>query len=195
MSARRRNFDNHAPIRLVVLALLTGALGACATVPTPLQGQFAPVTPRDAAANGDQSAAVRWGGEIINVEPRADETCFEVLSRDLWDDARPKRRDHSDGRFIACSKGFYDPAAYPRGRELTVTGSLSGSERHKVGEYDYTYARVVADQVYLWPKRETPTGYPYSAFGPWPYDPFWGPYWGGWWSPPIIVVHGGHGHH
>src|SRR5262249_8698351 len=124
------------------------------------------------------------------VEPRADSTCFEVLSRDLWPDARPNRHDQSDGRFIACSAGFYDPAIYTHGRDLTVTGSVDGSEQHKVGEYNYTFAHVRADQIYLWPKRqyaEVPPYYP--GWGP--YDPFWGPYWGGfgWWAPPVVVVH------
>src|SRR5690242_9105593 len=113
MSARIRNFGpKHAPARFGVLTLLAGALGACATVPAPLQGQFSPVTPRDAAANGGQGATVRWGGEIINVDPRADQTCFEILARQLDDSARPVSRDPSAGRFLACRSGFYDPEEF-----------------------------------------------------------------------------------
>jgi outer membrane lipoprotein len=167
------------------------ALGGCATVPAPIAGDnFATVTPQQAVSQNASGQRVRWGGEIINVEPRADATCFEVLSRELWSDARPNRHDHSDGRFIACSKGFYDPAVYVRGRDLTVTGSLNGIEQHKVGEYNYTFPQVSADQVYLWPKREYVNDY--YGYG-W-YDPFWGPYWGpGWFGPPVVIVH--HRHH
>lgn len=177
-----------------IAAALT--LGGCATVPAPLAGDnFAALTPEQAASQNASGARVRWGGEIINVEPRADVTCFEVLSRELWPDARPKARDHSDGRFMACSKGFYDPATYPRGRDLTVTGTLNGTERHKVGDYDYTFPLVTADQVYLWPRREYVYTYPYYGWGP--YDPFWGPYggWGGWWAPPPVIIVHGHEHH
>ena len=168
------------------------ALGGCASVPSQLAGdQFATVTPQQAGAQGANGQRVRWGGEIIKVEPRADATCFEVLSRELYADARPNRRDHSDGRFIACSQGFYDPATYPKGRDLTVVGSINGTEQHKVGEYNYTFPRVNADQVYLWPKRQRYDYYPAYGY----YDPFWGPSWGwggGFWAPPIVIVHGSH---
>ena len=178
---------NVFPISAVALVV-----GGCATVPAPLAGDnFAPVTPQQAVAQNAGAQKIRWGGEIIHVEPRADATCFEVLSRELWADARPNRHDHSEGRFIACSKGFYDPAVYTKGRDVTVTGTLNGTEQHKVGEYNYTFPQVNADQVYLWPKRDYAYGY-----DPWgPYDPVWGPYWGwgAWWyGPPVVVVHRHH---
>jgi outer membrane lipoprotein len=168
-------------------------LAGCATVPAPIAGtDFSAVTPQQAVSQNASGQRVRWGGEIIKVEPRADVTCFEVLSRELWSDARPNRRDHSDGRFVACSKGFYDPAVYTKGRDLTVTGSLNGTEQHKVGEYNYTFPQVSADQVYLWPERNYDSGY--YAWGPCG-DPAWGPcwnYWGWWAAPPVVVVHRHH---
>lgn len=179
-------------IRNVTLtAAVALALGGCATVPAPIAGDnFSPVTPQQAVAQNAGGQKVRWGGEIIHVEPRADVTCFEVLARELWADARPNRRDHSEGRFIACGKGFYDPAVYTKGRDLTVTGTLNGTEQHKVGEYNYTFPQVNADQVYLWPQRDYAAGY-YPGWGP--YDPFWGSYWGPWWyAPPVVVVHPHH---
>lgn len=188
-------------MRNIALAIAAALIvGGCATVPAPIAGDnFAAVTPQQAATQNADGQRVRWGGEIIKVEPRADVTCFEVLSRELYSDARPNtRHDHSNGRFVACSKGFYDPEVYTKGRELTVTGSLSGTEQRKVGEYNYTFPQVDADQVYLWPERTYYDGY--YGYG-W-YDPFWGPYWGpysggwGWWGPPpVVVVPGGYGHH
>lgn len=195
MSARIRTFDpGHAPARLAVLALLTAALGACATVPAPLQGQFSPATPRDAAANAGQSAAVRWGGEIINVDPRADQTCFEILGRELDTSARPVSRDPSLGRFLACRAGFYDPEEFKQGRDITIVGQLNGSERAKVGDFDYTYPRVAADVVYLWPKRalymQSPYYDPWYGYGPWwGYGPYWG---GGFFGTTVIVEHPHH---
>ncbi|HEX4480645.1 MAG TPA: Slp family lipoprotein [Rudaea sp.] len=157
---------------LIVLSLL--ALGGCAIVPAPIAGKdFTAVTPQQAAMQNARGTRVRWGGEIIRVDPKADTTCFEVLSRDLYSDARPNRRDGSDGRFIACGKGFYDPAVYAKGRDLTVTGQLDGTERRPVGEHEYTYARVDAEGIYLWPKRVRA---PY--YDPFYCDPLWGPCWG-----------------
>lgn len=175
-----------------VCALGALALAGCATVPAPLAGtDFVALTPQQAVAQNASNARVRWGGEIIKVEPKNDSTCFEVLARDLYPDARPNRHDNSDGRFIACSKGFFDPAVYTHGRDLTVVGRVAGTEQHQVGDYNYTYAHVDADGVYLWPKRQYAEGY----YAPWPYyaDPFWGPGWYGWWAPPpVVIVHGPH---
>ena len=65
---------------------------------------------------------------------------------------------------------------------LTIVGL------HKVGGYDYTYALVDADNIYLWPLRDRRDN---NAW-PYYYDPFWGPwgpYWGGgFWTPPVLIV-------
>jgi outer membrane lipoprotein len=170
-----------------ITIIAAALLGGCATVPQPIAGNdFATVTPQQAVSQNAQGTRVRWGGEIIKVEPKPDSTCFEVLSRELYSDARPNPRDGSGGRFIACGKGFFDPAVYAKGRDLTVVGAVKGTEQHQVGDYNYTYARVDADGVYLWPKRDRYNAY----YEPWPYDPFWGPWW---WSPPVVIVH--HEHH
>ena len=170
----------------LVSVLVALGLAGCASVPPQIAGNdFAPVTPQQVVGQNGRGERVRWGGEIIKVEPKRESTCFEVLSRELNADARPSRHEGSGGRFIACSKGFYDPAVYTKGRELTVVGQVAGTEQHPVGEYDYTYARIDADNVYLWPKRS-------AAADPWPvyYDPYWGP-WGPWslYPPaPVVIV-------
>lgn len=170
--------------KLVATVLLGAGLASCATVPTPLQGQYSTTTPHD-AANAGSGQAVRWGGEIIKVEPKADTTCFEILARQLDSSARPLSRDPSDGRFIACRGGFYDPEVFERGRDVTIVGQVTGSDHGKVGEFSYTYPHVAADAIYLWPKRtlyaRTPYYDPwmYGYGSPWGWGPYWGPYWGG----------------
>ena len=174
---------------LTTIALAAFALGGCATVPPQLAGQnFSAITAQQAAQQNAHGDRVRWGGSIVKVEPKSDSTCFEILSRDLFSDARPRPRSQSNGRFIACSKGFYDPELYKKDRDITVTGALAGTEKHKVGGYDYTYALVDADNIYLWPLRDRRDN---NAW-PYYYDPFWGPwgpYWGGgFWTPPVLIV-------
>lgn len=155
-------------------------LGACATAPKPLQGAFTPVTPRDAVASGQVSGPVRWGGRIVETVPGQENTCFQLISRPLGGSGRPlsSAPDATDGRFIACRAGFYDPAVFTEGREVTFIGRVDGVESTRIGEYDYRLPRMTADVVYLWPEvREVEVRpYPY-------YDPFWGPRWGrwGWW--------------
>lgn len=175
---------------LPLAALLALGLSACATVPRPLQGEFSGVVPHEVSRDGMSGTRVRWGGEIIKTEPAAAETCFEVLSRRLDSAARPTRRAPSDGRFIACRSGFYDPAEFRPGREITVTGTLTGSEMRQVGGFEYSYPKVSADQVWLWSPRPQ-YQYPPPYYDPWLMygRPGWGPYWDPWWGAPPVIIH------
>lgn len=168
------------------------AIGGCATIPQPLAGNYAPVS-LDAARSGTAGATqVRWGGEIIRTEPLEQQTCFFVLAEPLDSQARPRKSEDSLGRFVACKDGFYDPEVFRKGREITVTGTLAGTMQHKVGTYDYTYAKVAASNVYLWPKRPVYVERPFNdGWGPWG-DPFWGgmgPWgYGPWFYPPRVII-------
>jgi outer membrane lipoprotein len=174
-------------IELWLMPLLLGSLSACMP-PVILQGEFVDMTPRqagamvgtDVAGDDPQSAGrLRWGGMILSLENAADHTCFEVLGQTLDLNARP----HSGagggdvGRFLACVDGYWDPEAYPPGRDVTVVGELGGAEVRQVGDYAYRYPRLRADTVYLWPKRQEtvyqyvydPFPYPYAYYYPYPY--------------------------
>lgn len=158
--------------RLATLALASALLAACATQPVPLQGTFNPITPREAAATDSTGAMVRWGGRIVQVEPQANRTCFEMISTRLNAYARPYwASDDVGGRFIACRTGFYDPALFERNREVTFTGRIDGYENRRIGGFDYRFPRVEAETVYLWPVRERVDVVTRPA--PWP--------WWGWW--------------
>lgn len=182
--------------RNIAIAALASMLGACASVPTALQGTFDKSSPREALARHD-TQPVRWGGQIIQVEPKADSTCFTLISRPLDSSARPQREaEVSGGRFIACHPGFFDPELYARGRDLTVVGRVTGSEVGKIGEFDYTYPVVEASALHLWPKRPLYVNNPY--YDPWLMGPpgwrgYWGWGWGPYWGPgPIIIRDHGH---
>ncbi len=175
-------------MKILTVTTLALALAGCATAPKPLQGEFAPVLPVDASAAQRVGDSVRWGGTLVSVTPASNETCFEVLGRDLNESARPRRADDtSAGRFLACRAGFYDPAIFAPDREVTVTGRIDGYESRRIGEYDYRYPRVAADVVYLWPERRDDEYYRYA-------DPFWPSYRPFWWGGYYIPVrhHGPH---
>lgn len=160
-----------------VVAVLALILAGCASVPKPLQGEFVASLPQDRPAEGTR---VRWGGSLIGVEPRAQSTCFEILGRDLSPGMRPRAVDASAGRFLACRGGFYDPAVFVEGREVTIVGTVAGTVTRRIGEYDYALPQVAAEVVYLWPER--PLYVDYHVVGP---APLWGPGWwyGGWFRP------------
>jgi outer membrane lipoprotein len=139
-------------------------LAGCATIPPALNGHhFAEVMPND--AQHSVGSRVRWGGTIAKVSTERGQTCFEMVSRPLDASARPVEDDRTEGRFIACAPGFYDPAVYAAGREVTFVGELQAPSLGKVGEYEYLFPHLAASSVYLWPKQ--------PAFAPYYYDPFW----------------------
>jgi len=159
-------------IRIIVFSILLVAVGGCASVPSELKSSqsFAHITPQQAQSAQYDGRHVRWGGVIIQVEPQNGKTCFETLGLPLDKSAEPKRDAHSIGRFIACVKGFEDPAAYPEGRSITFTGTVTGVQEKKVGDYTYGFPTIDASSVYLWPKEPAVVYVPYD-------DPFWDPFW------------------
>ena len=168
----------------VVLALAAVALlGACATAPQPLQGNFLAVTPEQAVAGQQIGAAVRWGGRIVETKPGPDGTCFQVVATPLNATGRPDsdNADAGQGRFIACRAGFYDPAIFTSERDVTITGRIVDFETRRIGDFDYRYPRLDAEVIYLWPER-LPQDRIYFQ------DPFWPGYYGGWgFRAPILV--------
>jgi outer membrane lipoprotein len=170
--------------RILFFLLLPIALAGCVRPPPPLvDTALAEVSVADAQAGRSAGARVRWGGTIVTVIPEADQTCFEVVSRPLDGRARPMRTDESEGRFLACAPGFYDPAVYAASRELTVVGTLGEPVTRKIGEYEYRYPQIHAERVFLWPERQPEPVYPPGVYWGWSYwGPTWGPYY--WWGAP-----------
>jgi outer membrane lipoprotein len=175
--------------RLVMIALVL-ALAGCARPPVPLEGTYPPVSIPQAQREDLTGERVRWGGIIVRNSPEKDRTCFEIVRQELDGRARPRNADATDGRFVACAPGFWDPEVYAVERQVTVVGTLGEPTEGKVGEYDYRFPQVDAQVVYLWPQPLPPDrigyyGYPgYYGYGyPGYYGVGFG--WGGWgWGGP-----------
>jgi outer membrane lipoprotein len=162
-------------------AVLTAfGVAGCAHPPQPIDiAPLVPITVAEAQAKDISDRVVRWGGTIVSSTVEPDQTCFEVVSRPLDKQARPFVTDETDGRFVACASGFYDPAIYGNGREITVVGTLIGPTTGKIGEREYTFPRVAASAIFLWPKRRPEEVVLYPAWvGPYyAFPPWWGPFW------------------
>ena len=146
-----RSFRHGAASAALLAALL---LAGCVTVPAPLQGSYSAALPSESATHGQPGERVRWGGQVVGVHNGASESCFEIVGKVLGNDGRPLVHDRSEGRFIACRGGFYDPEVFKAGREVTVVGTVNRFESHRIGDFDYRYPIVMADVVYLWPERK-----------------------------------------
>jgi outer membrane lipoprotein len=163
-------------VRTLLIAIALTLLTACATIPEALRGDFTEVTPEAALGT---NATVRWGGRIIDVWPTGQETCLEILGKPLDARARPRATDREIGRFRACQPDFLDPAVFAAGREVTVTGRITGEETRTLGEYAYRMPKLAIEQLLLWPERAEVQRVVI-------YDDYWGPFFP--YPPRIIVV-------
>jgi len=167
-----------------ILAAVAAVLAGCASTPKVLRGDaYAPVSPNRATLEHRTGDLVRWGGSILSVSHEDGRTCFEVLGRPLDSRARPERTDVVLGRYRACAPGFYDPAVYTEGREITTVGRIEGQTAESFDSFELQVPVLAADVVYLWSERvyyAAPyPAYPYGYGWAWPYYT-WGPYYGPW---------------
>jgi len=116
-----------------------------------------------------QDRTVVWGGSIISIATNEEGSQVYLLQTTLGFRDKPESTDTSQGRFIAITDRHLDPLVYAKGRLITVAGQVAGKKTvvHKKSGNSYTYPVVRAEQLYLWPKKETP-----AAYGPY-YDPYW----------------------
>ncbi len=155
-------------------------IGACASTPNPVSTAPSGGIPL-ADALADPAALVgkplRWGGELVRIENRADSSLLEILARPLHGSGLPDIDGPSAGRFLARVPGFVDPAAHPAGTRVTVIGRLAGSERGRIGDYEYRYPLVDVETWRDWGVYREPPPDPYYH-DPWFWDPwFWGYPW------------------
>lgn len=127
------------------------------------------VTQARASQDTAEGQLVRWGGEIVSVNNQQNTSLVEVLARQVGSSGKPVVDGQPDARFLALFRGFLDPVDYQPGQRISVSGTIVGTETHKIGEFPYTYPVVRVDQHYRWPANDPE---PY-------YDPYWGP-WGPW---------------
>lgn len=167
-----------------ILSAIGLVVTACATTPSIIR-EAPPGDPQLAELRDSVGAhagtSVRWGGTILSVENKDNETWIEVLEFKLTSSGQPKRYSPSDGRFLARVTTFLDPAIYKKGREITVVGTLEGDFEKSIGEHSYSFPVVKADGHYLWAPYRRHYHYPRYYYG-YPYPRY---YYG---------FHYGHGH-
>lgn len=118
--------------------------------------------------------SVRWGGVIVKTTNTQQLTRIELVAYPLNTYKRPLVEHHSDGRFIADIPGFVDPLVYTQGREVTVAGTIQGSEKRQIGQFDYQYPVVAVSAHRLWSVQKD-VEYP-DAYWYYPWYPYYPPY-------------------
>lgn len=159
----------------VIILMANLVLSGCMSMPQELVagGPYADIKPRQVMEGQYQQQRVRWGGAVIQTLPENKHTCFQLSGLTVDSRGEPIESDRSTGRFTACARGFYDPAIYSVGRYVTFTGRINGTATHKIANQSYSFPKLEADQVYLWPKRREVYYVPYPVYG----YPYYNPYW------------------
>lgn len=123
-----------------------------------------------------------FGGIIAETKITSTGTEIEVVQTPLDRLGNIIDRDISGGRFIITTTEYLDPLIYRNGRDVTVAGILTGSQKRLLGKIEYVYPSFNAKELYLWkeekyyrypymyPYRHGPFYYPFMYY---PYDPFW----------------------
>ncbi len=150
-------------IRILSAGALTAALAGCAAEP-PSKVPVKDIHPLQALDNGNIGDEVRWGGPILSVEPKQDETCFHMLSFFLGGNGQPHLQNQPQGHFVACAKGYYDPGLYTR-RVMTIVGTVGAPQTVKANNVEHKVATVEVQAMKLWPPPPTVVYY----------DPWFGP--------------------
>lgn len=144
-----------------LLLLLTLVMTACASKP-PLDMRLVnrTLTPKQVVDENviqpDQIAM--WGGMILSGKNYQSHTQLEVLAYPVDEEGRPDRDGDPMGRFILSHKGYLETATYAQGRWVTTIGPIRELRTGKVGETDYHYPVLDAQQLHLWPKQRSTTG-------------------------------------
>lgn len=140
--------------------IATAVLSLVACAPKPLY-KTAPnltqATPAAVSSTPESYAQVSviWGGRIVALTNFADHTEVQLLAYPLDSSQRPQVKEgRAEGRFIAIVPGYLEPLNYPPGDLMTFSGHLKGVRSSKVGQADYVFPLVAADQYHLWTAEE-----------------------------------------
>jgi len=114
-----------------------------------------------------------FGGIIAETKITGTGTEIEVVQTPLDRLGNIIDRDISGGRFIITTTKYLDPLIYRNGRDVTVAGILTGSQKRLLGKNEYVYPFFDAKELYLW-KEEQYYRYPYVY--PYWHGPFYYPF-------------------
>ncbi len=137
-----------------LFAVAVIVLSGCAVVPDAIEvaDETQLIGYQQVAASPDNSRdkIARWGGVIAEIENLPDATLIELVHYPLRAYGKPLVTDNSTGRFRVYVDGFLDPMVYEKGRSITFTGKVLGTEEGLVGEHNYVFPTLKADGYHLW---------------------------------------------
>ncbi|WP_456405324.1 Slp family lipoprotein [Thiolapillus sp.] len=137
-------------MRIVFLSLIALLLAACSTSGGVQSYAISPASLSLSADAGVKGKDFTWGGSVLSIKNLPDHTLLEVMAYPLDSKGAPNVGGGAQGRFLADYTGFLEPADFPSGQLLTVTGPMLGYKDGRVGEADYRYPVLQAVQIQRW---------------------------------------------
>jgi len=138
----------HHRLFFIVIALM---FSGCATPPFNLEGADRKMVPQQSLDDPSSlNKRVVWGGLIVGTRNFKDSSQIEVLSFPLGRNSEPQRSAKPQGRFLILQEGYLEPASYTSGRWISAIGTVAASQKGKVGEADYHYPVMRAENTHLW---------------------------------------------
>jgi outer membrane lipoprotein len=118
---------------------------------------------------------VIWGGRIIDLINDSTGSQLIILESKLDNDEYPLPSRFSQGRFIAKTSKFLDPAIFIKGHRVTLAGEVVGTRTEKLGNGSYTYPEIKIEELRYWVPTPYYMYYPHFSrrwWDPWPYYDF-----------------------
>ena len=94
-----------------------------------------------------QGQKARWGGLIVGVENKPNQTLIELAHFPLNHYGKPGTNGETSGRFV-------DPIVFEEGRSATFLGTITAPTAGMVGEQPYIYPTIIADDYHMWRKQQ-----------------------------------------
>jgi outer membrane lipoprotein len=117
---------------------------------------------------------VMLGGTIVETRNFPEKSEIEVVQKELDSTGRVSRKDATMGRFIFRQWGYLESEIYSKGRDVIGAGKVVGSQLGKIGDREYQFPVVEAEELHL--KEVYPQSpYYYDPYYPYYYDPFYYP--------------------
>lgn len=128
-------------------------------------GERSPSPSEVAAVSALPAAVLEWGGVIVDTQNLPERTELQVIAYPLGRSGRPNLDEAPMGRFIAVTPGYLETAEYHKGRQVTLSGKVSGIRQGSVGEAEYLFPIIETAEIQLWPLEAGKAGRTSIHFG------------------------------
>lgn len=117
---------------------------------------------------------VMVGGTIVKTRNFPEKSEIEVVQKDIDFSGNVSAKDETIGRFIFRRQGYLESEVYSKGREIIGAGRVLGSQPGKIGDREYRFPVIEAEELHL-KKAYSQYPYYYGPYYPYYFYPYYYP--------------------